>query len=444
MLRDTERMRGVLAAHLRWADGGEVDVRSCAVAYLHDAPNRCLVHYDLVVRDPRTGTDRPELVTGFIAGEDRAEQVAKRIGRGAPRPSVGQLVPVAHVPELDLVLQVFPFDQCLPVLHRLMAGAAPLVAAAIARDLGPGDWQIGGWEAETLRYRVDQRAMVRLTVTARDRSSGASRVRRVYAKVFRNSAEGMRSFEVQRALWNRVGHQGMSFEVARPIAYVAAAQTLLFDEVVGTNLRRVLFRSATLGTAIRQTARAVADLHQLSLEEVDFAARRRPVRDELARLEKVGAAVRADLPAAAAEIDDIVAAVAAKMGGPAIGPTHFDLKPGHILLDPPRITLLDFDKMTLADPMVDVANLLVFFHKERSGRPSGGGEHDHVRTFVDEYFAHVPAPWKAGFPAQYALALLVEAATSGRGMRGRGERSDRATMVSSLLREARHVLDWRF
>ena len=441
VFRDTGRMRGVFAEHLRWGDGGRVDVRSCTVAYVHDAPTRCLLHYDLTVRDPDTGVDRAELVTGFVSGEDRAEQVARKILETAPAPAPARLIPVVPVPELDLVLQVFPFDQRLPALHRLMTGSAPLVASAILADLGPGEWRITRWRAEAARYRVDQRAMVRLTVEAHDRASDATRERRAYAKVFRDSADGQRAFDVQRALWNRVGEREAAFAVARPVAYVAAAQTLLFDEVAGTSLRQVLADPADPSAAIRQTARAMAALHQLALDEVDVAARRRPVRDELVRLEKAASALRPEAPVAGDEIDRIVAGIGTHLSRTAVGPTHFDLKPGHVLFGPAGTTLLDFDKLTVADPMVDVANLLVFLGKERVERAANRGEHDLVRTFSDEYFAQVPESWRSGFPAAYALALLVEAATAGRGMRGRGERSDRAATVTSLIHQAGRVLD---
>lgn len=444
VLWDPELMRRVLSEHLRWADGSQVDVRSCAVTYVHDTPGRCLLHYNIVVRDRHTGADREELVTGFVSGGDRAEQVAQQIRPAAPRPSPGCLVAVGSVPDLDLVLQVFPFDQRLPALHRLMTGSAPVVAAAVTADLGPGEWRISGWQAESLRYRVDQRAMVRLTVTAHDHALGASQERRVYAKVFREGADGARAFEVQRALWQRAAGRPEAFAVARPIAYVAAAQTLLTSEVVGTNLWEVFAHSTTPSLAVRRTARALADLHQISPAEVDFAARRRSPRDELVRLDKIINALRASALSVGVEVDRVAWAITEAMAEPPLGMTHFDLKPAHILVAPSGVALLDFDKLALADPLVDVANFLVFLGKERSGRSSDGGERDHVHHFVDEYFAHVPELWRIAFPARYVLALLSEAARNGRGNRGRAEQSDRATVVASLIRQAQLALEGRF
>lgn len=439
VLKDTERMRDVLSRHLRWGDGGEVEVRSCDLAYFHETTSRCLLHYDLTVRDPETGRDRRELVTGFVSGEARAEQVARQIARVAPAATADRLVSVVPIPDLDLVLQVFPFDQRLPALQRLMTTSAPLVESTIVADLGPGDWQATGWSAEAIRYRIDQRAMVRITVAARDGLSGTTVEHAVYAKIFREGADGARAFAVQQALWRRGVSHPEAFAVARPIAYLETAQTLLMEEVSGANLRQVL-GADTPSTEIRRVARAVADLHQISPDEVAFADRRRPARDEATRLDKIAATLRTDVPAASAEIDALVAAIGEETGASPVGLTHFDLKPGHILLNPDRVTLLDFDKLALADPLVDVANFLVFLGKERSDRSDDGGEFDHVHHFVDEYLTHVPAEWRAMLPSRYALALLAEA-TGNRGLRGREQRSDRGMKVEALIGRARRALD---
>ena len=79
----------------------------------------------------------------------------------------------AYVPDLDLLLQVFPFDHELPALEPLMAGTLAGLRAPILARFGPGEWRLDEWHSESVRYRVDLRASVKLTVRATESRSGS-------------------------------------------------------------------------------------------------------------------------------------------------------------------------------------------------------------------------------------------------------------------------------
>ena len=49
-----------------------------------------------------------------------------------------------------------------------MAGPLVGLRAPILARFGPGDWRLDEWESEPVRYRVDLRASVKLTVRATD------------------------------------------------------------------------------------------------------------------------------------------------------------------------------------------------------------------------------------------------------------------------------------
>ena len=186
--RDPERMAGVLRAHLRSPDGAAYDVLGCRALFVRDrAAGRAILQWSVRLADPATGRAWDRVVTGVAYGGGRTRRVWERLRRAAPAPAaVGDappLAPFAYVPELDLLLQVFPHDHGLPALARLTAGPPPELVPPILAGFGPGAWRPVGWDAEPVRYRPAIRAAVRLTVRAEDAATGRVAERRAYAKV---------------------------------------------------------------------------------------------------------------------------------------------------------------------------------------------------------------------------------------------------------------------
>ena len=350
------------------------------------------------------------------------------------------LLPAAtYVASLDLLVQTFPYDYRLPGLIELVNGSPAFVDALLGVSCR-ADWQIEKWDAEVIRYRPDMRAMVRIEVLARAKNSEEIVARKAFAKVYREEGEGRQAFRLLEALWEKTSGDDFGFVVPRPITYVDAQQTLLMREARGTRLLQRVRKDdpAKVVHAIRLAARAIAGMHQLSLPEGMLPLAR---LDKVRQLSNVANTLAEYSPAHVAAIDELVLDIGRALGTGALAPTHFDLKQGQILLDDSRVTILDFDKMALGDPLVDVANIVATLRAEREGsnarveRRAGLAE-----AFIDEYFTHVPASWRDRFPAQFALATLVEAGTTGRGQRGRPEIVNRADRVASAIVHAQQVL----
>jgi aminoglycoside phosphotransferase (APT) family kinase protein len=440
--RNANLMQEIFQRHLAPADNPSCVVESCAVDFVRQASTRCLVQYTIQFREREAGPLRSQVVTGVTYDEGRATRIlarARRSGLRVIKTADMALFAVAYVPELNMLLQVFPYDFRLPALAQLMQKQPAEATAAVTAEMGPGDWQLESWEAESLRYRVDMRAMVRLDVRAREVESDQEAHKRVYAKIYREPEDGARAYELQRALWEQTSADGTSFVVARPIAWLAGLRTMLLDEAPGTRFLDILRGPDEALIAARRVARATAALHQLPLDESRIA-RERPPRDEIARLKATTERLQVDFPELDQAVIDVSREIAGGIEDGPPAPTHFDLKPAHILLDDERVAMLDFDKLVIADPMVDVAGLLTHIGKER-----GHSERRQMRTeaiaraFVEEYFSHVPAAWYDRLPAFYALTLLVEAARTGSSLRGRAERPDSAKRMAALIRAAHNA-----
>ncbi|MDQ3226607.1 MAG: aminoglycoside phosphotransferase family protein [Chloroflexota bacterium] len=441
-LRDPEQMREIFQRYLLSDTNPAVVIDSCAVDFVRQASNRSLFQYTLHLREPGTGSLRRQVVTGVTYDADRGRRILGRVRQSDPgvMMPVGPALPaVAYVPELQLLVQVFPYDHRLPALAQILKEPPPELASVLLGEFGAGDWRIETWEAETLRYRVDMRAMVRLDMQAREAVGGRAAERRVYAKIYRDAEEGERASAMQRALWERTSASGAEFAVARPVAYLDELRTLLLDEVTGIRFLNIIRREDETLLVVRRVARAMAALHRLPVDDV-FASRGRPPRDELARLETAAERLQTAAPELRHAVAEIASVIAASFADVPTAPTHFDLKPAHIMLDGDHVSLLDFDKLVAADPMVDVTTLLTHFRKERRQRLHRHGRMDPTaRMFAEEYFTHVPAAWYARFPACQAMALLLEAVSPPSGLRGRDGKADTLDRIPALVREAHEV-----
>lgn len=436
-------MARLFQTHLRSARGAMPAIDSCTIDYVRPSAARMVLQYTLQ-GTAASGEPFTQIVTGTTYSGDRTRPLVDRLLARDPAASapLGPLAlePVSYAPELDLMVQVFPYDYRLPGLLRLFQGA-PEMVDPVVQEIGDGAWAIEQTSATTARYRPDMRVMVRLDVTARDGATGERVTRRAYAKVYREVEEGRRARQILQVLAEGCAREDRGFAVARPIAYVDGWQTLLLSEVPGTRLLQIIRRGTAdeAMPAVRRAARAVAGFHQFPFPEGLLSE---AMQDQEERLASVAGTLCANNPSLAPEVDRLVETIGAALGKSPRMPTHFDLKQGHMLLDDQQVGLLDFDKLALGDPLIDVANLVATLGAEREGSAKRGEKRlTLVEGFTDEYFAHVPPSWRERFPARLALAALAEAATTGRGQRGRGSQADLAGRAASAVDQARRVLD---
>jgi hypothetical protein len=441
LVTDPERMREVLQKHLLPLGEEAYEVRECRIPYRHRREGfRCVVHYELRLAERGTGHERSQLVTGvmYTGGKTRRDWdkiQRSEAGREIPGASPA-FEPFSYIADLDMLVQVFPYDHRLPGLPLLMAGPPPEIEALLLDRFGPGEWRAEAWDVETLRYRADQRAALRLTARARDAVTGRVEERRFYAKVYNREERGEQTYQLLRKLWEKANTDGAGLTVGRPIAYLSNLQTLLQEETPGTNLRRVLRQEEEEAIpAVRRVARALAALHLLDVT----MPRRRSLQDEIAKVERAGESLKSTCPHLRPKIEEILAAVVAGLEEVPPAPIHGDLKPGHILLDGDSVGLIDFDNAVGADPVMDIAQLLFDFDKmtQRSSLPHTNSQ-ALAQAFADEYFSHVPEGWRARLPFLYAGDILKKAASF-----YRRQSSGKPANVEDLLEQARDCLSGR-
>jgi tRNA A-37 threonylcarbamoyl transferase component Bud32 len=434
---DPERMRVVLQQHLQPSESASLRVQECRIANTRRRDgSRGTVQYDLRLEDPTTGLAWNQIVTGITFGGNRTRRAWDSIRRSAALDAAPEmrsgLPPFAYVPELDLLLQVFPHDYRLPALDQLIAGPPPELVPALIEEMGPGDWELNSWQAETVQYRVDMRAILRLTVGAADRSIGGSSERQFYAKIYRDVEQGRRAHRAQYELHEQATAVGKHLVVTKPIIYSDTLRTLVTGAIPGTSLSKIIGRGKGSIAAVQNAARAVAEFHKL-----EIAAPQRSLAEDMARLRAAQATIASARPDLAGEVGVVVQAVASGLESAPSSLIHGDLKPDHILIDGDRVALIDFDLYGAADPVVDIAHLLAFLGKPQERSRSRRRETENVgQVFVDEYFRHVPASWRARLPLHHATTSIHRAVSL---CQRRG--ANHQHLVEDVLREGRAFLD---
>ena len=437
---DPELMREVFQRHLRPLGEEEYQVRECRIFHVRYLRTlRCLLQYNLRLAEVGTGRERSQWVSGAMHEGDRARRIweyLRRSGpgrgipgvpgvsppllaplgwiRGKPRqsdpepeiPDASQTIfePFSYIPDLDMLVQVFPYDHRLPALPLLMEGPPPELEPLLLERFGPGDWRVEAWDVVPLKYLAELRATFRLTAQARDAATGRTEERRFYAKVYHDEEVGEQTYQVLRALGDKAGAGGAGFTGGKTIAYLGGLRVLVQEEAPGDPLGEVLFRGDEAVPAVHKVARALAALH---LGRVVAPLRRYPLQKEVALLQRRGELLRLACPQRGPEIEETVGAVIAGLEEVPPAPTHCDLKLDHVLLDGDDLTLLDFDVFAGADPILDVASISARIVSMPLSSPlSHERAQTLARAFAEEYFAHAPEAWRTRLPFHYAGAVL--------------------------------------
>jgi aminoglycoside phosphotransferase (APT) family kinase protein len=255
----------------------------------------------------------------------------------------------------------------------------------------------------------------------------------LYLKVYREAEAAATTLAVTDALARR-NDQGDPdrFVIPETVAFDRELRALVLREERAERTLDEEIRSAPdPAPAARRVARALADLHRSAVP----LPTERTLQADLASLEADARRLALALPSVGSEVRSRVGLVlrelAARAGPRA--PTHGDLKGDHILLDPGRLVLLDWDFAATADPVLDagylLAHLMALPHRAAVRKENAERA---VRAFAEEYRSLVPDAWGSRLAPSYVAGIVQVA-----GGFFRRQEPDWREKVLQLLREGR-------
>jgi hypothetical protein len=437
---DPESMRVLFQKHLRPLNNKAYQVQDCQLSRIrYRRGERCVLQYTLRLAEADTGSELIQWVTGVMYADDKTRRKWEKLRVSSPK-DVSEIIstfePFSFIPELGMLVQVFPYDRRLPTLPLLIAEPLPELEAPLLARFGSGNWRTEVWNVEPVRYRAGLGAALRLTVQGQDDATGRRMEKRFYAKVYRDEGQGQQTYQVLRALQKHARTNGEGFTVARPLAYLSGLQTLLQEEAPGTPLDEILLGDGDTTAEVRRVARALAAFNQ---GDAPATTRQYLLADQVADLERARRLLGWACPYLKMEVESTIKGVFAGLQEVPLRPTHRDLKPDHIFVDGERTIFIDLDSLAKADPVLDPAHLLARLAAMPALFPIPR-EHARVaaQEFAEEYFTHVPSTWQERLPFQYAGRLLEVA-------HGffRRQAPDWPDKIATLLEEAKASLAGR-
>ena len=437
---DPESMRGVFQEHLRPLNNKAYHVRDCRLSRIrYRRGERCVLQYSLRLAEADTGSEQIQWVTCVMYAADKTRRKWEKLRVSLPKDTSeinSPFEPFCFIPDLGMLVQVFPYDRRLPTLPLLIAEPLPELESPLLARFGPGSWRTKLWNVEPVRYRAELGAALRLTVQGQDDATGKRIERSFYAKVYRDEGQGQQTHKVLRELWSQAGANGEAFTVVRPVSYLSDFRALILEEAPGMTLEEILLGQSDTNQAVRRVAQALAAFNQ-----GDAPARTREclLADQQAVLERARRLLEWACPQMRLEVESIIEGVLAGLEEVPLGPTHRDLKPDHIFVDGERTIFIDLDSFAKADPVLDPAYLLARLAAMPALFPIAPERARAVaREFAEEYFSHVPGAWQERLPFHYAGALLKAA-------QGffRRQVPDWPGRIATLLEEARASLAGR-
>src|SRR5437879_9093821 len=172
---DARLMLEVFRQHLKAVSGKASRSEECVPFRFRcrQSTSRCVLQYTLRVVDPSSGRRWDQWVTGLVyAAAGEAELLGRELRATDPRREIPEqwlvFEPVDFIPELQMLVQAFPFDRKLPNLRPVLDGAARQLEPPLLGSLEPGRWRVEERTIEPMRYRTELGAAPRYTLRARD------------------------------------------------------------------------------------------------------------------------------------------------------------------------------------------------------------------------------------------------------------------------------------
>ena len=421
VILDEVNMRGVLEDALNAEAPGDTPadvecsrlrVRHCKIEWIKYKPDsKCTVCYRLAI-DPLPPDSQGELILyGRIYAAGGALSRFRRAQSAClVRPRFGR--PLLHLPELDMVVWVFPNDRKLTGLS-LIADERRLKDELLGEVLGKAlgrEWQLVDMTHDIVHYVPEHTCTVRLQLQVQQAPIGDRRLLSLYGKTYYDD-EGAETYRIMRELWALESGSHTQSRMAQPVMYDSEHRLLWQAGLAGATLRDQDLSGSHFCTLMREAAVTVAWLHRSRVS----CSRLFSFDDWLVKLEEMRPVLAQARPSCRERLEPLIDRLrsqAESLGEQPVATLHGDLHLNNFVEHGTKIALIDMDNVSSGPPARDIGSFIagVFYQGLLRGIAERVIQRA-VTAFCDQYERSVPWQTPRSVLNWYiATSLLTERA----------------------------------
>jgi tRNA A-37 threonylcarbamoyl transferase component Bud32 len=388
--------------------GGHLNVESCSIKRIKYKPgNNCLIHYQLKVRNRRTGARDAQILCGRIyqAGESRPH-----FDKAALRPVVPPRLgpPLLHIEPLGMVAWAFPNDrklQGLPALTDARRLKDDLLPEVVESRWGAA-WGIEDVLPRLVHFVPEHTCCVRVDLRLAHRVNRKTRPWVIFGKTYYNE-KGEEAHANMRQLWASGVRRCGKLNVPRPLGYRPAARLLWQEGLPGRTLLEHCRDGNLSRPLVEQVGKAIAGLHRAGIN----CPRESGIEEILKRLGEVQKLLAGVRPSSASAVAGIVARLTAQapiLNRGAVAILHGDLHPKNIFVNEGEVSIIDLDDISRGPPLRDIgAFIAALLNRQMLAGAPQSDTGRMIGYFIEKYRAHVPWPTPRAEINWYTAAALV-------------------------------------
>jgi hypothetical protein len=382
---NSEKMKAVFQ-HQLCADESE-QIIACEIERIKYKPHKnCHISYRLRIKNDRLKNNVERLVgSRFYEPGGAVSRFLKETDNRADQDLL------LHIPELDCVTWVFPYDRKLTHLKQLADSDSvyQMVAPILMCNYVAPNWSVQNFEAEVIRYVPEHTCSVRTKIDVVCNYSNEHDEIIAYGKTYYDHT-GQQAYRIMLQLWESEACREERLNIPEPVVYQSQYRMLWQLGVPGIMLSELRDKETLFLNSVANAARQVATLHQIPLHDCPITDQEY-LYQQLNKVEKLIDKFNIPCPEKIRGLISTLIPSQPSVSLDQLATLHGDLHLKNILVDDNRVFLIDLDDICVGDPLQDIGSFTAaIINQGFIGALSRQLVEQTIFIFLQTYFKSVP------------------------------------------------------